>query len=397
LAKNELSCLWQKPGLSREYRSATSLHSHTHFSRESLHFIAAFARNHRVSQWALDRKARQSRVQVDLSRAYRTPPLRPQTAFEVERNQIETVLGVAALVALTDHDTIEAPDQLRGSQETREIPFSLEWSVPYEDAIFHLGVHNLPASRAHAIVADLAAHTQHPSGARLTDLLGMLDDDPDVLIVFNHPLWNLCWLDQQRCEQLRTRFLSATIPFLHAFELNATCSRAENNGVIELAGQWRRLLISAGDRHGCEPSGAVNLTRAEGFCEFVHEVRVEQRSHVLFMPQYDEPLGLRTTATALDVIREYPDYAPGCRRWDDRVFHPDQDTDKDQPVSAYWKTPPGFIERIFSVMRLMENASVRRAVQRVCRAQCELNPPHDLAHEPVYEVVASTAPMQEGI
>jgi hypothetical protein len=48
-------------------------------------------------------------------------------------------------------------------------------------------------------------------------------------------------------------------------------------------------------------------------------------------------------------------------------------------------------------MRLMENASVRRAVQRVCRAQCELNPPHDLAHEPVYEVVASTAPMQEGI
>jgi hypothetical protein len=27
----------------------------------------------------------------------------------VERNQIETVLGVAALVALADHDTIEAP------------------------------------------------------------------------------------------------------------------------------------------------------------------------------------------------------------------------------------------------------------------------------------------------
>jgi hypothetical protein len=347
LPKNELSRLWQNRGLSREYRSATSLHSHTHFSRESLHLIPAFARKHRMLQWALDRKGRQSRVPIDLSRAYWTLPLRPQMAFEVEGNQIETVLGEAALVALTDHDTIEAPDQLRSSEESREIPLSLEWSVPYEDAIFHLGVHNLPASRAHTIVADLAAYTQNPSGAGLTDLLGLLDDDPDVLIVFNHPLWNLCRLEQQRCEQVRTHFLRSTIQFLHAFELNATRSRRENNGVIELAGQWRRLLISGGDRHGCEPSGAVNLTRAESFCEVVHEVRVEQRSHALFMPQYDEPLGLRTTATALDVIREYLDYALGCRRWDDRVFHPDQYTDEDQPVSAYWKTPPKFIETDF--------------------------------------------------
>lgn len=397
MAKNELSCLWQKPGLCGEYRSAASIHSHTHYSRESLHFIPAFAQKHRLLQWALDRKARQSRVPVDLSRAYWTPPLPPRMAFEVERNQIEAVLGMAALIALTDHDTIEAPDQLRGTEENAEIPFSLEWSVPYEDAIFHLGVHNLPASRAHAIVADLAAYTQNPSSTRLPDLLAMLDDDPDVLIVFNHPLWNLCGFAQQRCEQIRTRFLRTTIQFLHAFELNATRSRAENNGVIELAGQWRRLLISGGDRHGCEPSGAVNLTRAESFCEFVHEVRVEQRSHVLFMPQYDEPLSLRTTATVLDVIREYPDYAPGSRRWDDRVFHPDQDTDTDQPVSAFWKTPPKFIERIFAVMRLMEHAPVRRAVRRVCRPQSELNLPCDLAYEPVYEVVASTAPMQEGI
>jgi hypothetical protein len=225
----------------------------------------------------------------------------------------------------------------------------------------------------------------------------MLHDDPDVLIDFNHPLWNLCWLQQQRCEPVRTRFLRSTIQFLHAFERNATRSRAENNGVIELAGQWRRLLTSGGDRHGCEPSRAVNLTRAESFCEFVHEVRVQQRSHVLFMPQYDEPLGLRTTATVLDVIREYPDYALGCRRWDDRVFHPDQYTDEDQPVSAYWKTPPKFIERIFLVLRLMENVSVRRALQPVCRAQGELNLPYDLAYEPIYEVVASAAPMQEGI
>ena len=90
------------------------------------------------------------------------------------------------------------------------------------------------------------------------------------------------------------------------------------------------------------------------------------------MTQHEEPFGLRTTATVLDVIRKYPDYARGSRRWDDRVFH--------QIVT--WK---------------MEHAAVRRAVRRVCRPLCELNLPCDLAYEPVYEVVASTAPMQEGI
>ena len=397
MAKNELSCLWQKPDLSSEYRSAASLHSHTQYSKESLHFIPAFARRHPLLHWALERKARKSPVPVDLTRAYWTPPLPPRTAFEVERTQIETVLGLVGLVSLTDHDTIEAPDQLRALQDTQQVPFSLEWSVPYEDAIFHLGIHNLPAGRAHTILADLASYTQNPSCARLTELLGMLDDYPEVLIIFNHPLWDLCGIGWQRCDQIRTLFLRCTIPFLHAFELNATRSRAENNGVIELAGQWRRLLISGGDRHGCEPSGAVNLTRADSFCGFVHEVRVEQRSHVLFMPQYDEPLGLRTTATVLDVIREYPEYAPGCRRWDDRVFHPDQATDTDQPVSVFWEAPPAFIERIFSVMRLLERPSVRRAVRRVCGHQRDLNLPYDLAYDHVYEAVLQHAPIREEV
>ncbi len=164
-------------------------------------------------------------------------------------------------------------------------------------------------------------------------------------------------------------------------ELNATRSRSENNGVIELAGRWRRLLISGGDRHGCEPSGALNLTRAESFSEFVREIRVEQRSHVLFMPQYAEPLSIRTTQTVLDVIRDYPGYSPGCRRWDDRVFHPDQSVDSEQPVSALWKAPPAFIERIFSVMRLMENAPVRRALGQIFRNKVSLQLPLDGVYE----------------
>jgi hypothetical protein len=48
---------------------------------------------------------------------------------------------------------------------------------------------------------------------------------------------------------------------------------------------------------------------------------------------------------------------------DDRVFHPDQYTDKDQPVSAYWKTPLRFIERIFGDAA---DGKCRRFVGRWC-------------------------------
>jgi hypothetical protein len=381
LAQSKLSRLCNKPEFDKQYISAVSLHSHTNRSKESLHFIPKFTRKHPILHWALERQAKRSTIPVDLVNAYWTPPLPPKAAFEVEKNQIERVLGLMALVSLTDHDTIEAPTLLRMVADTKEVPFALEWSVPFGEAIFHLGVHNLPSSRAQELVADLADYTRIPSDSRLSELLAMLDECPDVLVVFNHPLWDLGGMGQQRCREILDQFLLCNVRFLHAFELNATRSRIENNGVIELAGRWRRLLISGGDRHGCEPSGALNLTRAESFCEFVREIRVEQRSHVLIMPQYDEPLTIRTLQTVLDVIREYPEYAPGCRRWDDRVFHPHQTTNTGRPISALWNAPPAYIERVFLVMRLLENAPVRRALRQIFRSQVNLRLPSDNVYE----------------
>jgi hypothetical protein len=383
LAQNKLSRLCNKPEFDKQYMSAVSLHSHTNHSKESLHFIPKFTRKHSILHWALERQARRSTIPVDLVKAYWTPPLPPKSAFEVENNQIEVVLGLTGLVSLTDHDTIEAPTLLRMLAETKDVPLALEWSVPFGGAIFHLGVHNLPSRRAQELVADLAAYTRTPSDSRLSELLAMLDECPEVLIVFNHPLWDLGGLGRPRCGEILNQFLQRNVRFLHAFELNATRSRIENNGVIELAGRWRRLLISGGDRHGCEPSGALNLTRAENFCEFVREIRVEQRSHVLIMPQYDESLTIRTLQTVLDVIREYPEYAPGCRRWDDRVFHPHQTTNMDRPISALWKAPPAYIERVFFVMRLLENAPVRRALRQICRNEVDLHLPSDNVYEAV--------------
>ncbi len=356
------------------YQAAVSLHSHTNRSKENLGFIQEFAEKSPLLNWALKRQYKRARVPVDLTRAYWTPPLSPELSLKAERGQIENGLGLLGLVAITDHDNIDGPLLLRGRAESREIPIAFEWSVPFENAIFHLGVHNLPAHRALQITSDLFGYTRVPSSRNLGELLEMLDDLPEALVIFNHPLWDLYGMGYERFLQVVDRFLERHGRFLHAFELNATRSCKENHGVIALADRWQRLLISGGDRHGCEPSGAVNLTRAESFGEFVDEVRAQQRSHVLFMPQYSESLTLRTIQTLLDVIREYPEFEAESRRWDDRVFHADLRAvhKVDRPVSSYWSAPPAFLKRIFSVIRLLENPSARRAMAHVLPGKADL-------------------------
>ena len=318
---------------------------------------------------------------MDFSRAYWTPPLTPKLAYETEKNQIENCLGLEAMVSLTDHDNIEAPVLLQTTPDTAHAPISVEWSVPFAGTIFHLGVHNLPSGLAQAIMDDLAAYTRNPGDRRLAELLAMLDERPDVLLVFNHPLWTQSCIGVQRASDDLDRFLSCAVQFLHAFEINATRSAKENNRVAELASQWERPVISGGDRHGCVANGALNLTSAETFCEFVSEIRQKQRSHVLLMPQYIEPVSVRTTRTLLDVIRNYPEYPMGSRRWDDRIFHPDENGGPDKPISTLWKAPPAYVERILACVRLLESAVVQRAMSRIFRPAAISDLPREVSAE----------------
>ena len=381
MAQTKLSFLWNAPGVAGKYQAAVSLHSHTNHSKEGLSFIPEFAKRWPVLHWALEHQYKRSRVPVDLTKAHWTPPLTPKLAIEAERNQIETVLGLTGLVALTDHDNIAAPTLLRIAEQTSETPFGLEWTVPFGEAIFHLGIHNLPSHRAQEIVADLVAYTQNPSSRDLGDLIAMLDQLPEVLVIFNHPLWDLSSLGQQRYSQVLNQFLQGNVRFLHAFEVNAMRSWKENDAVIQLADRWQRLIVSGGDRHGCEPSGVLNLTCAQSFSEFVDEVRKKQRSHVLFMPQYSESMCMRTIQTLLDVLREYPEYPAGSQRWDGRVFHPDHITNIDRPVSAFWDTPPAFLERIVSAIRLLENTAVRQVLTGILRDEASSWRSSDIAYE----------------
>ena len=369
--QRKVTCLWKEPGAAKPYRTGVSLHSHTNHSREGLYFVYEFAARygplHRALAAEKARAEREGKISVlDFKKAYWTPPLPPVPAFELEKNQIERALGLESMVSITDHDNIEAPMLLRVVPEARRIPVSLEWTVPFQRATFHFGVHNLPSGRAESIMADLSEYTSrpdcHPNDKRLPELLRALHEIPEVLVILNHPLWDLGRIGADEHERTLRTLLCRYGQFIHALELSGIRRWQENQVVLHLSEACNQLVISGGDRHGCEPNAALNLTNATSFTEFVYQVRKERYSHVLFMPQYTEPFGMRVLQTLLDTIQEYPDYSIGLRQWDERVFHPDRNGVV-KPLAALWVRPPLYVRYFFATVRLLEMAPVRRAMQ----------------------------------
>jgi len=370
--QRKVTCLWKEPGAAAGYRTGVSLHSHTNHSQESLYFIAEYAARH----WPLrkllatqEKKAQdKSRITVDFWEGYWLPPLPPLAAFELEKKQIEQDLGLEAMVSITDHDNIEAPRLLRVVPEARRVPVSLEWSAPFQDAVFHIGVHNLPSGRAESIMADLAEYTRCPKDHRLPELLAALDQVREILVVLNHPLWNLGGIAAERHQAALRTLLCRAGQFIHALELNGMRRWQENQSVLQLSEACNQLVISGGDRHGCEPNALLNLTHAGSFTEFVYQVRRERFSHVLVMPQYANPYEMRVLQVVLDSIREYPEMGPDG--WDERVFHPNH-AGVIRPLKELWDAPPFFIRYCFSVLRLFEMAAVRKAVLAFAKPQHE--------------------------
>jgi hypothetical protein len=362
MSQSSISYLWREPEAAKGFRTGVSLHSHTNQSKETLDFITELSKEwgflQPVMRWAERRSIRLSGISPDYARAYWTPPLTPSLAFDLERRQIEDTLELQGLVSITDHDDINAPMLLRTVPSSRHIPVSVEWTVPFAATAFHLGIHNLPSATGAAWMERLAAFTALPVATRpprlLTEMLAELDEIPGVLIVFNHPLWDLYRVGKDKHEVLVNEFLAVSGQFVHALELNGLRNWKENRDAATLAGKWNQLVISGGDRHGVEPNANVNLTRASSFTEFVHEVRRERQSHVLFMPQYAEPWKHRILQGTLDAIRDYPQFPEGSRLWDERVYHPDADGVM-QPMTRLWTTgkAPAFFRAVLLTVRIL--------------------------------------------
>lgn len=304
-------------------RAGVSLHSHTMHSKEYLGRLPTYIAKFPVGSYILEREIGRLHLYegriFNFNKVYWTPPLSPREAHELESKQIEERVGRKALVSITDHDNIEAGSRLRLLEKTRRCPISVEWTVPSEETELHVGVHNLRASRAAGWMKEFAAYQAKPSKELLRDILGALQDEKSTLIVLNHPYWDAESIGPLEHRRVLRGFLESFLPFLHAIELNGMRSRRENREVLALGESIDLPVISGGDRHGCEPNAVLNLSRADSFEGFVHEIRYEKRSEILQMPQFFEALPLRLIENSWHALADAPGEF-GRRHWMTRVF-----------------------------------------------------------------------------
>ena len=375
------------------FRSGVSLHGHTRHSQESLGFIGKFLQSHPVLyKWIESQRTycrRTSGITLDFDRAYWTPPLCERMAYDIEARQIAG-LGLRPFVSLTDHNSIEACLLLRHTPEFADAPISTEWTVPFGRAVFHIGVHNLPAASAESLMAAMHQATAAADEQGIFGLFAEFCSIPDVLLVFNHPLWNFDSIPDEIFQYELRRFLTAANQHMHAFEINGMRCHKENRAVLKLARSWDQVLISGGDRHACEPNASVNLTNAADFPEFVDEIRNGRQSTVLIMPQYGQPFGWRMYQNFTHVIADYPGHPESRRRWDQRTFHPDRAGNAVVPIAQLWKVgPPEFLGRMFALALAACHLPIGSLLRRFMIAENEsLVLPQD---RPAQEVIPDPA------
>jgi len=306
-----------------QFRSGISLHSHTMYSKEYLGRLPLYIAKFPVGGYIIERELGRLHLyqhwSFDFSKIYWTPPLSPREAHQLESAQIEGQLGLRALVSLSDHDNIEAGTHLRMLEGAAGVPISVEWTVPFEDTVLHIGVHNLPRESALPWMAELRSFTAKPQGKKLRGILCGLDSEKSVLVVLNHPYWDAESIGPERHKRALRSFLSKFLPQVHAIEVNGMRSRKENREVLQLGAVLGVPVVSGGDRHGLEANAVLNVSQAASFEEFVEEVRDAKRSEIVLMPQYFDPLPLRLIENAWHALSDAPGEF-GRGHWMTRVF-----------------------------------------------------------------------------
>ena len=325
LKKTRLHILRDTQNLTGKAKTGVSLHCHTEHSKEMLDFVPHYAEKLPIiaTFWRRERDKYQEKEgrAVDFSNAYWSPPLTPTAVHEIEKRQINEA-GLEAIVSLTDHDSIDANFEVNQKLDVKA-PISLEWTVPFDYGFFHVGVHNLPEDRAVELTKTLLDYTfveENHGDEKLTEVFAMLNELPEVLVILNHPLWDIEIVGKQRHEALLKEFVKRHGRWIHAFEINGFRSWSENKAVIEMAEALGIPIATGGDRHGCKPNTVINLTNADTFEEFVNEIRVEKRSEVVLMPEYEHPLHSRQLQSFSEILSHYPDFVEGRQKWFERVF-----------------------------------------------------------------------------
>ncbi len=325
LRNTKLHIVGKGSELKGKAETGVSMHCHTENSMEMLDFVPHYAEKLPIiaSLWLRERRnfnKRNGRY-PDFSNAFWSPPLSPQDVFSIEKSQLENV-GLNPIVSLTDHDSIAATMVVNELEPNAVAPISMEWTVPFEFGFFHVGVHNLPKDRASDLTQTLLEFTFNKVNhtvEKLTELFALLHEIPQVLVVLNHPLWDIEIVGKEHHEQLLKDFIRVHGRWIHAFEINGFRSWSENKAVIELAEAIGIPIVTGGDRHGCKPNTVINLTNADTFDGFVEEIRIGKRSEVVLMPAYEQPLPSRQLESFSEILSHYPSFREGRRQWIERV------------------------------------------------------------------------------
>jgi hypothetical protein len=367
-ATTKVQFFWQNRIIDKDFRTGVSLHSHTMYSEETLEMIPRYTAKvpcmGRAIQRQLDEFNRNRGSKLDFADAFWTPPYAPRQAYRLEEKQIQRQFQLPGLISLTDHDDIRAGTLLQVLDRFRHVPISTEWTIPFGPTFFHLGVHNMPAAQAPALMEQLREYTRDARPDLLPALLDHLNSFKSVLLVLNHPLWDEQGIGIARHQETLQTLLYRYSGSFHALEVNGLRPWNENRDVIKLGRQLGLPIVAGGDRHGREPNAILNLSRATAFTEFVDEVRYQGFSHLVLMPQYHEPLKMRLLQTMIDIVREYSENLPGRRCWSDRVFYRDPQTGAQMPFAAIWDGSGLQIMRQFIfAMRLLEWRGVRAALR----------------------------------
>lgn len=341
LKRSKLHVLRQRQDLSDRAKSGVSLHCHTQHSHEMLDFVPDYAA--RIPLVSLGWKYEKARYErnngrsIDFSTAYWSPPFSGQEVYESEKTQIENN-NLRSMVSITDHDCIDANMSIEETDGSRSVPISMEWTVPYDIGYFHVGVHNLPRDRAvelTKILLDFTFNKEHHNKEHLNQMFSMLNDLPQVLVILNHPIWDIEMVGKERHAELLNGFIRDHGHWIHALEVNGFRSWSENKEVIELAESMGIPVAAGGDRHGCQPNTVLNLTGADTFEEFVRDIREKKTNEVALMPEYEIPLHSRQFHSFSEILKFYPEFPEHRRRWVNRVFY---DNGKGQglvPLSYY--------------------------------------------------------------
>ncbi|HRJ88469.1 MAG: hypothetical protein JNK51_12405 [Blastocatellia bacterium] len=382
LKNTRLHILRKPTQLSACAKTGVSLHCHTEHSKEMLDFVPHYAEKLPIIAqfWKRERDnyLKKEGKGIDFSSAYWSPPMNPDAVYEIEKKQINDT-GIDAIVSLTDHDSIDATLKVNETEPNTHAPISMEWTVPFEYGYFHVGVHNLPKARAVELTKTLLDYTfidENHTNEKLAEMFAMLNEIPSVLVILNHPLWDIELVGKERHEALLKDFIRVHGKWIHAFEINGFRAWSENKAVIEMAESLGMPIATGGDRHGCKPNTVINLTNASTFDEFVDEIRGEKRSEVVLMPEYEHPIHSRQLQSFSEILNHYPEFPDGRQRWFDRVYFDVGDGHGLRQLSVHWQRGgPTWLRWAIWTLGVLGSPKVR-PVFRLARKKRDRVPKH---------------------